>query len=139
MKFNNHFSTDGFYLTLQNKALQTQDTILIMDTTKSFYKIAEVAELLNVTQSTLRYWESQFKTLAPARSSSGRRYYTPKDIENLEIIKFLVKDKGLRIESAREQMENNADNISRRVRLINTLKAARLELTGILGALDKRR
>ncbi|MDE6295748.1 MAG: MerR family transcriptional regulator [Muribaculaceae bacterium] len=110
-----------------------------MDTTKSFYKIAEVAELLNVTQSTLRYWESQFKALSPARSSSGRRYYTPKDIENLEIIKFLVKEKGLRIEAAKEQMDNNSDNISRRVRLISTLKAARHELSGILEALEKRR
>ncbi|MDE5774441.1 MAG: MerR family transcriptional regulator [Muribaculaceae bacterium] len=110
-----------------------------MDLTKTYYKIAEVSEMLNVPQSTLRYWERVFKELSPTRTLSGRRHYTSKDIEHLEIIKFLVKDRGMRIDAVKEQMHNNLENISRRVSLIKTLQEAKSELNAILEALKKRR
>lgn len=110
-----------------------------MDLSKEYYKIREVSEMLDIPQSTLRYWEDEFECLNPIRTGSGRRHYTPKDIETVEIIRFLVHDKGMRIEAAKEQMRINAANVSRRVQMINTLKEAKEDLTAILKALEKRR
>ncbi len=110
-----------------------------MDLSKSYYKIAEVAEMLDIPASTLRYWENVFDCLSPMRSTSGRRFYTTADIEQLEIIRFLVKDKGMKIEAAKEQMAHNKANISRRLEMIKTLKEARGELSLILQGLEKRR
>ena len=71
-------------------------------TDKRYYKIREVAELLQLPASTLRFWESQFTILKPKRNDGGTRFYTPSDIETLKMIKYLVKDKGLKIEAAQE-------------------------------------
>lgn len=110
-----------------------------MDLTKTYYKIAEVSEMLDIPQSTLRYWEREFKQLSPTRTLSGRRHYTSSDIKLLEIIKFLIKDRGMRIDAVKEQLHNNLENISRRVALIKTLQEAKSDLNAILEGLKKRR
>ena len=46
---------------------------------KSYYKISEVAEILDIPASTLRFWEKKFTIIKPFRDK-GQRYYTPKDI-----------------------------------------------------------
>ena len=74
---------------------------------KQYYKIKEVAEILDVPQSTLRFWEKEFPMIKPIRSSHNIRYYRPQDIELLRIIHYLIKDKGLKIEAAREQLRSN--------------------------------
>ena len=51
------------------------------DISKKYYKINEVAEILNIPESTLRYWEKRFTIIKPKRTESGRRMYTPDDIE----------------------------------------------------------
>ena len=58
---------------------------------KDYYKIKDVAELIGVPQSTLRYWEKEFPECSPRRSATNIRYYTPADIETLRIIHFLLK------------------------------------------------
>lgn len=110
-----------------------------MDLGKSYYKIKEVAEMLEVSQSTLRYWEQEFPEVSPIRTSSGRRAYTPDNIEKLEIIKFLLKDKGMKIDAVKEQLRHNVKNISTRMKMIDILKSVREELKELLNALDKRR
>ena len=56
---------------------------------KKFYKIRDVAEMLGLAQSTLRYWEQEFPQLRPRRNDGGTRFYTPDDIELLRIISFM--------------------------------------------------
>lgn len=106
---------------------------------KKYYKIKDVAEMLQVPQSTLRYWETEFPECAPRRSATNIRYYTPENIETLRIINYLIKVKGLRIEAAREQLRNNRSNVSRRSEILKMLGEAREELENILSALTKRR
>ncbi len=48
---------------------------------KKYYKISEVAELLGLPASTLRFWEKQFTVIRPKRNNHGTRFYTPADIE----------------------------------------------------------
>ena len=106
---------------------------------KSYYKIKDVSELLGVPTSALRYWEKEFPECAPRRSSTNNRYYTPKDIETLRMINYLLKIKGLKIEAAKEQMRSNRKNISKRVDIIESLTETRNELEKLLLALQKRR
>jgi len=109
------------------------------DLTKKYYKIKDVAEILNVSQPTLRYWESEFPEVRPLRSTSNQRYYTPDDIETLRIIYYLVKVRGLKIEAAKEQMRLNRTNITKRMDIIDKLSDVRDELEMILKSLEKRR
>lgn len=106
---------------------------------KQYYKIKEVAEILDVPQSTLRFWEKEFPMIKPIRSSHNIRYYRPQDIEQLRIIHYLIKDKGLKIEAAREQLRSNKHNVSRRVEIIDRLKSVRSELANLLVALGGRK
>ena len=106
---------------------------------KQYYKIKEVSEILDVPQSTLRFWEKEFPMIKPIRSSHNIRYYRPQDIEQLRIIHYLIKDKGLKIEAAREQLRSNKHNVSRRVEIIDRLKSVRSELANLLVALGGRK
>lgn len=105
---------------------------------KMYYKIKDVSELLNVPTSTLRFWEQEFPECKPRRSSTNIRYYTSKEIETLQIIHYLLKVKGLRIDAAKEQMRLNHKNISKKVEIISTLENTKYELEQILKALSRR-
>ncbi len=107
--------------------------------TKKYYKIRDAAEILNVSEATLRYWEREFPEVKPMRSTSNQRYYTPDDIEVLRIIYYLVKVRGLKIEAAKEQMRLNKTNITKRMDIITKLTDVREELEEMLKALTKRK
>lgn len=106
---------------------------------KKYYKIKDVAEILGIPTSTLRYWESEFPDIRPRRSKYNQRYYTPEDITTLRMINYLVKDKGLRIDAAKEEMKINRKNVSRRLEVIDLLTETRTELKEIQKALLRRK
>lgn len=108
------------------------------DLSKRYYKIKDASEIIGVSQSTLRYWESEFPEICPIRSPKNQRYYTPDDIETLRLIYYLVKIRGLKIESAKEQLRLNRANISKRMDIIGKLHDVRDELEMLLRALEKR-
>jgi DNA-binding transcriptional MerR regulator len=68
---------------------------------KLFFKIGEVCEITDTQPYVLRYWESEFQALAPAKNSSGQRIYRRKDIETVLRIKQLLYDEGFTIVSAK--------------------------------------
>lgn len=105
---------------------------------KQYYKIKDVAEMIGVQQSTLRFWEKEFNCLNPRRSASNVRYYTPADIEMLREINFLVRDKGLKLEAAKEQMKLNRSNVNRRVKAIDRLLTVKAGLENMLKSLTMR-
>lgn len=106
---------------------------------KKYYKIKDVAEMLDVAPSALRFWESQFPDIKPMRSAHNIRYYTPKDIEKLRIIRFLVKEKGLKIEAAKEQIRVNKDNVFKRIEIIDALTEVRDQLSKLNKAINFRK
>lgn len=106
---------------------------------KLYYKISEVSELLGVPASTLRYWEQEFSGIRPKRSNSNQRYYRPEDLRRLQMINYLVRTKGLRIEAAKQELLSNASNISKRLDVIDLLTDTRDELKRMLDALTKRK
>ncbi|MDE6272382.1 MAG: MerR family transcriptional regulator [Muribaculaceae bacterium] len=111
-----------------------------MEFTKQFYKIKDVAEFVGVPATTLRYWESQFREyVAPIRNAGKIRYYTPQTIETLRLIKYLLYDRGMKIEAAKDELRHNLKNVSRRMKILTKLNEARDELQLLLKSLEKRR
>lgn len=74
--------------------------------TKSYYRIREVVDMLDITASTLRYWESEFEQLSPDRSPRGQRRYRAEDIEICRRIIYLLRVKGYSVEYARKALGN---------------------------------
>jgi len=106
---------------------------------KKYYRIREVAEMLDVPLSTLRYWEREFPSIRPKRGSKGTRLYTANDIERTRMIHFLLKVKGLKIDAAKAQINNNPSGVSRQAAAVERLLKIRDELQGMLTAATRRR
>ena len=105
---------------------------------KKYYKIREVAEILGLPPSTLRFWESRFTIIKPKRNEHGTRYYTPSDIETIRMIYYLVKEKGLKLEAAQEEIRRNQSGVSKRFEAVDRLRSMRDRLSLLLDALNKR-
>jgi DNA-binding transcriptional MerR regulator len=71
---------------------------------KLYYPIGEVAEMLSVPISTIRFWENEFEVLKPMKNKKGNRLFTPADIKNLKIIHHLVKDEGMTLSGAKKRL-----------------------------------
>ena len=69
---------------------------------KLFYTIGEVAEMFDVKDTLLRFWEREFPQINPKKGGRGVRRYTKDDIEIIRVIYNLVKVRGLRSDAARE-------------------------------------
>ena len=71
---------------------------------KLYYSIGEVATMLDVAPSVLRFWETEFDCIRPVKNKRGTRSYTQHDIDLLRRIHYLTRDCGYTLEGAREQM-----------------------------------
>lgn len=69
--------------------------------TKLYYSIGEVAALINVNSSTIRFWEKQFDQLSPKKNKKGNRLFTPSEIQLLSKIEHLLHHQGYTIEGAK--------------------------------------
>jgi DNA-binding transcriptional MerR regulator len=78
---------------------------------KMFYTIKEISKLLDENESTLRFWEGEFKELRPRRSSGGKRLYSNADIELLKKIKYLLRERKVSIEGAKEQLSGKSEEL----------------------------
>ncbi len=95
---------------------------------KKFYKIGDVAEILNIPTSTLRFWEKEFSVIKPKRNTKNIRVYTVKDIETIKMIYYLVKEKGLKLDAAQAMIKRNRDGISKQYEVVERLKQMREQL-----------
>lgn len=71
---------------------------------KLFFKIGEVCELAGVQAHVLRYWESEFPTLAPQKNRAGQRVYRKRDVEMALRIKELLYDDQYTIAGAKKRL-----------------------------------
>ncbi len=98
---------------------------------KLFYSISEVAELLNVTESLLRYWEKEFPTIHPKKVGRGVRQYTENDIDAIRVVYRYVKDCGMTLTGAKEAIKRDKGNPDKKTEIIERLKFVRDELQTI--------
>lgn len=76
---------------------------------KLYYSIGEVSEETELKQYVLRYWESEFPQLSPAKNRAGNRTYREKDIDLVKFIKTLLYEKKYTIEGARQKLKELQD------------------------------
>ena len=72
---------------------------------KRYYRIGEVSKITGVEAYVLRYWESQFRWMAPAKSRSQQRLYRKRDIEIIQLIKRLLYDERFTIAGAKKKLQ----------------------------------
>ena len=72
---------------------------------KLYYSIGEVSEKTGLKQYVLRYWESEFPSLAPSKNRAGNRVYREKDILLIQYIKHLLYEKKFTIEGAKQKLK----------------------------------
>ncbi|HZK08274.1 MAG TPA: MerR family transcriptional regulator [Bacteroidales bacterium] len=92
---------------------------------KMFYSIGEVADMLGVSTSMIRFWEKEFDILKPKKNAKGNRLFRPADVENLKIIFHLVKERGFTLQGARNKLNQNKEDVIDQAAVVDSLKKIR--------------
>ncbi|MDR1526390.1 MAG: MerR family transcriptional regulator [Dysgonamonadaceae bacterium] len=103
---------------------------------KLFYSIKEVADMFGVNQSLLRYWEKEFPSIRPAKTEKGTRQYRKEDVDEIRLIHYLVKEKGMTLPGAKQKLKENREPVVRTEEIVDRLKGIRAELLELKTAFD---
>ncbi len=104
---------------------------------KTYYSIKEVAQMIGVSEPTLRYWETEFPFLKPRTTANKVRQYQDKDIEDLKVIHNLVKVRGFKIAAARKMINANRSQVEFQAKVMERLLDVKAQLTELKEAMDK--
>ena len=102
------------------------------DNLKLYYSIGEVADRLGVNASQLRFWENEFAHIKPNKNSRGERRFTKENIKQLELVQYLLKDRGFTIEGARKEVAAMKKLGGGKPELVERLLAVRTRLQSLL-------
>ena len=105
---------------------------------KVYYSISEVASKFNVTASLLRFWESEFPILKPKKNKKGDRRYTAKDLETIQAIYYLVKEKGYTLQGAKEMIRAKAHQPPDKATIIKSLENLKTFLNQLCEKLEQQ-
>ena len=104
---------------------------------KLYYSIKEVAEMFDLNESTLRFWETEFPYLKPKTAGPNKvRQYSDKDIEQIRLIHNLVKVRGFKLAAAKKIINQNRDGAERKSEVLSKLIEMREELKALKRSLD---
>lgn len=103
---------------------------------KLYYSIKEVAAMLNVPESMLRFWEKEIPMLRPKTTGNNVRQYTQADIENVKAVYNLVKVRGFKLSAARKMLRENRQAVDGNARVMESLIKVRDELKLLKKLLD---
>ena len=104
---------------------------------KLYYSIKEVAEMFDINESTLRYWEQEFPFLKPKVSGAAKiRQYQEKDIEQIRLIHNLVKERGFKLAAARKILTQNRKGVEKKADVLERLISVRAELQALKKQMD---
>lgn len=104
---------------------------------KLYYSIKEVAEMFDLNESTLRYWETEFPYLKPKTQGTNKvRQYSEKDIEQIKLIHNLVKVRGFKLAAAKKVINANRDGADRKADVLSRLIGVRDDLQALKRELD---
>ncbi|MDR9373444.1 MAG: MerR family transcriptional regulator [Schleiferiaceae bacterium] len=102
---------------------------------KRYYSIGEVAQMLQVNPSLIRFWEQEFDILKPRKNRKGNRLFTPQDLEHLKLIYHLVKERGFTLKGAREKLRQNKDDTAQNAQVVERLHQIKQALAELRDAL----
>src|SRR5437867_2041074 len=111
---------------------------------QEFFSIGEVCQLTDLKPHVLRYWESQFRFLSPAKNRSGNRVYKSREVELIMLVKHLLYTEKYTIEGARQRIEQyrrsgELKGVATRASSRQTIQDLRSSLDRILEVLDGKR
>ena len=98
---------------------------------KIYYSIGEIAALLKVNNSLIRFWEKEFDIIKPKKNSRGNRIFTKNDVSNLQLIYHLLKEKKYTIKGAKKKIRDNKDGVKKNFEVIQNLQTIRIKLAEI--------
>lgn len=98
---------------------------------KLYYSIGEVAQMFQVNETLLRFWEKEFPQISPQKTGRSVRRYTKDDIETIRIVYNLVKVRGLKLAAAREALKRNKAGEVQTTEVVDRLRALRAELAAM--------
>jgi len=110
------------------------------DPVQEFFSIGEVCDLTDLKPHVLRYWESQFKFLNPAKNRSGNRVYQRREVELIQLVKHLLYTEKYTIEGARQKVDEQRKggelrSAARSALTLQTLEALEADLAELLRTL----
>jgi len=114
------------------------------DPVQEFFSIGEVCELTGLKPHVLRYWESQFRFLSPAKNRSGNRVYQRREVELIMLVKHLLYDEKYTIEGARQKVDDHRKGgdlkaVARGALAVQALEAVESDLKDVLSMLESSR
>lgn len=93
------------------------------------YSIGQIEDLTGVKAHVLRYWEEVIPGFAPQKDLGGRRVYSERELELVLRLNYLINEKKFTIEGARNQIIEEADDVTQNAALIQDIHDLRKELT----------
>ncbi|PZX62823.1 MerR family transcriptional regulator [Hydrotalea sandarakina] len=105
------------------EAIQLPDDATLQQ--KLYHPIGDVAKWFNVTTSLIRYWENEFDILKPRKTRKGDRLFRFEDIKNIALIYYLLRDKKLSIEGAKQYLKANKNKANEQFELVQLLEKMR--------------
>jgi DNA-binding transcriptional MerR regulator len=96
---------------------------------KVYFSIKEISDIVGEAESTLRYWEGEFSNIiSPKRNEGGTRFYSEKDIDDVRLAQFLLRDRKLTLEGARKVLKDHKEPAEKQAKLMKHLRHIHSEL-----------
>ena len=111
------------------------------DPVQEFFSIGDVCLLTDLKPHVLRYWESQFRFLNPAKNRSGNRVYQRREVELIQLVKHLLYSEKYTIDGARQKVDEHRKGgvikvVARDALAVETLAELERELARLVAILD---
>lgn len=92
--------------------------------------------MFGVSKSLIRYWETEFTVLKPHKNSKGDRRFTKENIDQLQLIFDLVKNRGFTIEGAKNEIKQNKDTLKQKQAVLHKLVDLKLAMQELRDSLS---
>ena len=92
--------------------------------------------MFDVSEPTLRFWEKEFNEISPQKNDKGTRFYLQEDIEQIRLIYYLLKKRGMTISGARQKLKDNKAETVNQEEITYRFEKIKSELQLFISALD---
>ena len=113
---------------VENNNMAKRRRIIQFNDRRLYYNSKEVADHFAVNVSLLRFWEKEFDNISPKKTQGGSRQFTKEDIQQVELVYNLVKERGMTLEGAKQVLKSNKDDETKRIEALDRLKKIKIEL-----------
>jgi DNA-binding transcriptional MerR regulator len=113
------------------------------DPVQEYFSIGEVCSLTALKPHVLRYWETQFRVLNPAKNRSGNRVYARREVELVLLVKHLLYTEKYTVDGARQKLDEHRRarvlwSVARQALAIDAADSVERELRAIIDLLEGR-